>query len=87
MTKLYLDCFAVATELIKNQISEVYFKVLNQYLIIAEQLKFTEDYLLTAYNKKIKLILLAKKIIIKKCFIIFIKHFFNQYQDYFSDFL
>jgi dimeric dUTPase (all-alpha-NTP-PPase superfamily) len=55
LTKLYLDCFAVATELIKNQTSEVYFKVLNQYLIIAEQLKFTEDDLLTAYNKKNKI--------------------------------
>ncbi|RUO86671.1 dUTP diphosphatase [Spiroplasma endosymbiont of Megaselia nigra] len=55
LTKLYLDCFAVAKELIKNQTSEVYFKVLNQYLIIAEQLKFTEDDLLTAYNKKNKI--------------------------------
>lgn len=52
LTNIYLECFVICTELIKNQTSEIYFKVLNQYLIIADQLKFTEADLIAAYNKK-----------------------------------
>ncbi|WHQ36801.1 dUTP diphosphatase [Spiroplasma sp. SV19] len=55
LTKLYLDCFAVCTKLIKKQTAKIYFQVLNQYLIIAEELKFTETDLITAYNKKNKI--------------------------------
>ncbi|WP_374696621.1 dUTP diphosphatase [Spiroplasma endosymbiont of Polydrusus formosus] len=55
LTELYLECFAICAELIKNQTPEIYFKVLNQYFIIFEQLKFTEDDLITAYIKKNKI--------------------------------
>lgn len=52
LTKLYLECFAACAKLIKKQTTKIYFQVLNQYLIIAAQLKFTETDLITAYNKK-----------------------------------
>lgn len=55
LTKLYLECFAACAKLIKKQTTIIYFQVLNQYLIIAEQLKFTEADLIAAYNKKNKI--------------------------------
>ncbi len=55
LSKLYLECFAVCTKLIKKQTIKNYFHVLTQYLIIAEQLNFTEAALVTAYNKKNKI--------------------------------